>query len=301
MDKNSPNTKEIISKNQKNYAIKISILNVLLNILLAFIKFVAGIFGNSYALVADSIHSLSDVFVGLIVLLGVIVASKPPDKKYEFGYKKLENVFAIILSFILFDVGIFIGYKAIVNIFNKSYLSQGIPSFLALAISIISIIIKLFMFSLSLIVSKKLSLSSLKADAWHQLSDALSSIGTFLGVLGAMLGLEIMDIIVGLLICIVIIKASFDIFIDSIRKITDHSAGEKLKEQIEKKLKSIFEIEKIKSIKTKISANEIDVEIEVFINNTSLKSAGRISKKIKNKIYELDKRIKNCYIILSSY
>lgn len=291
--------KNLKLKRHSDIALKISIFNIFLNIILAGFKFLAGVLGNSYALVADGFHSLSDVFIGLIVLFGIKISKKPPDEKYEYGYGKVENISAILLSFILFCVSFFIGFQAIVSLKNKTYLSGAVPTTLALIVSVVSIIFKIFMFSITLIISKRTCLTSLKADAWHQLSDALSSLGIFVGIVGAILGLEIMDILASLLISLIILKVATSIFIDSAKKLTDHSAGKQVKEMIEKCLTLNFSNLILKSIKTKVSGSFIDLNIELFCSeNLKLTEICSLTQKIKNKIFDLNLKIKICNVFI---
>lgn len=295
---NNKSLKKFKVKSKTSSAIKISIFNICLNIILSCFKFFAGIFGNSYALVADGFHSLSDVFVGLIVMIGIKISAKKPDEKYEYGYGKIESIYAIFLSFILFDVGLFIGFTAVKSLISKSYLSQEIPSKIALISSIISIALKIIMFTTTLTISKKTFSNSLKADAWHQFSDALSEVAIFLGVFGAMLGLKITDTIASFFISLVIIKVSIDIFKDSSKKITDYSAGKNLKIQIQNCLKGAPYVQSIHLLKTKISGNEIAVEIEIIANDDlTIKSACILSNKIKYKIFNLNESIKTCNVL----
>ena len=121
---------------------KVSIITIIGNVILSFFKFVAGIAAHSNAMISDAIHSASDVFSTIVVIIGIKLASKPPDKEHPYGHERLECVTAIILAVILFITGLGIGLDALKNIFNANYNNQNTPGTLALAAAVISIICK---------------------------------------------------------------------------------------------------------------------------------------------------------------
>ena len=213
-------------------AVKTSIVTIIINFLLSLFKLSAGIFGASMALISDAIHSASDVFSTIIVLLGVKVSAKKPDKKHPFGHERFECVAAIILAVVLFATGAGIGYAGIETIISGEYLNFETPKTIALIAAAVSIVTKEAMFWYTLVAAKKVNSSALKADAWHHRTDALSSIGSLAGVIGAMYGVPILDSIASIIICLMIIIAAVKIFIDAIKKMTDESCDEKTEEEI---------------------------------------------------------------------
>ena len=181
------------------------------------LKLLAGIFGKSMAMLSDAIHSLSDVFGSIIVIIGVKVSKKKEDADHPFGHDRLECLASLALGAILFFTGAMLAYEGINKIYTKAPIST--PGKIALFAAIVSIIAKEGMFWYTKINANRINSDALRAEAWHHRSDALSSVGSLIGVAGAMLGLKILDPIMGCVIGLVIIKVAFDIAKEAIDKI----------------------------------------------------------------------------------
>ena len=166
-------------------------------------------FGKSMAMLSDAIHSLSDVFGSIIVIIGVKVSKKKEDADHPFGHDRLECLASLALGAILFFTGAMLAYEGIDKIYTKAPIST--PGKIALFAAIVSIIAKEGMFWYTKINANRINSDALRAEAWHHRSDALSSVGSLIGVAGAMLGLKILDPIMGCVIGLVIIKVAFDI------------------------------------------------------------------------------------------
>ena len=208
-------------------AIKISIITIIINLILSVFKLLAGILGSSFALISDAVHSASDVFSTIIVIIGVKISAKKPDKNHPFGHERFECVAAILLAVVLFATGAGIGYSGVCSLIDGSYKNISIIGVLPLVAAIISIAVKEGMFWYTYLAAKKINSSALKADAWHHRSDALSSVGSLVGVVGAMCGVPVLDTIACIVICLFIFKAAIQIFIDAIKKMTDEACDEK--------------------------------------------------------------------------
>ena len=215
-----------MKKNLNNLGIKVSIITVLINFFLFAFKLIAGIIAHSHAIISDAFHSLSDVVSTFAVIFGLFYASKDADESHPYGHERIESVMAVILSFMLFLTGIGIGYIGINNIMSSTLLK--IPGRFALVAAVISIIIKEGMYHYTMWAAKKLNSPSMKADAWHHRSDAFSSIGSFIGILGARLGLTVLDPLCSILIAILIVKSALDIFATSINQMVDKSCDEEV-------------------------------------------------------------------------
>ena len=161
----------------KNECIKVSIITLIINSILSIFKLISGIIGRSSAMIIDSIHSISDVISTIIVIIGIKLSNKKSDKGHQYGHERFENVASIILSFLLLITGLLIGIKGINNIYTKKFV---IPTTIPLLAALISIITKEWMYWYTIKVSKKYNSDSLKADAWHHRSDALSSVGSLI-------------------------------------------------------------------------------------------------------------------------
>ena len=191
MKKESRNQAQL--KENEAIAMRVSARSMALNIVLTAFKLVAGIVAHSGAMISDAIHSASDVISTIIVMIGVKMAGKAPDRNHPYGHDRFECVASIVLSVMLGLTGAAIGIEGLRNIVGSSYLHLTVPGKLALAAAVISIVTKEGMFWYTRINAKKIRSSALMADAWHHRSDALSSVGSFVGILGARLGFPIMD------------------------------------------------------------------------------------------------------------
>lgn len=211
---------------------KVSKTSILTNVFLSVFKLAAGILASSEAMISDAVHSASDVFSTFIVIVGVKLSRKEADKEHPYGHERMECVAALLLAVVLFLTGIGIGYYGIRNILSGNYEELAVPGALALVAAILSIVVKEWMFWYTKIYAKRVNCGALMADAWHHRSDALSSVGSFIGIFGARLGFPVMDSVAGVAICIFIVKAAYDIFKDAIDKMVDKSCDDSMVAQL---------------------------------------------------------------------
>lgn len=281
----------------KKECIKVSLITIIVNIFLSGIKLVAGIFGKSSAMISDAIHSISDVLSTIVVIVGIKIADKKEDKLHPYGHERFESVASILLAFMLFITSILIGYTGIINIFEKDFI---MPKFLALAASIISIVIKEWMYWYTILVAKKYNSDSLKADAWHHRSDALSSIGSLIGIAGSMLGFIYMDVIASVIISLIIVKVSIEIFIDSIKKLIDCSCDDAILEEIKNLVYEINGVIDIDNIKSRIFGNKLYIDLEINADkNISFIESHNIAHAVHDLIEERIVDVKHCMVHIS--
>ena len=164
---------------------RVSLITIIGNVVLSVIKLLAGVIAHSNAMISDAVHSASDVFSTFVVIIGIKLASKKPDKEHPYGHERMECVAAIVLAIVLFITGLGIGMDALRNILNGNYSDLQVPGILALIAAIVSIISKEGMYWYTRYNAKKIDSSALMADAWHHRSDAFSSIGALFGIGGA--------------------------------------------------------------------------------------------------------------------
>ena len=219
-------------KDFQKVANKVSFVTILGNIVLSIFKLIAGVVAHSNAMISDAIHSASDVFSTVVVIIGIKLASKESDKEHPYGHERLECVAAVILAGVLFVTGIGIGAEAVKTIIGGHYDNIEAPGILALVAAVVSIALKEAMFWYTRFHAKRIDSSALMADAWHHRSDAFSSIGALIGILGARIGFPIMDSLASLVIFVFIAKAAFDIFMDAVDKMGDHACDEETEKQI---------------------------------------------------------------------
>lgn len=290
------------AENNENAGIKVSFISLIANSLLSIFKLIAGLIGKSYAMVADAVHSFSDVFTTIIVMIGFKISSKRADSDHPYGHDRFECVTAMLLAFALFAVGVGIGYTALMNLISEKYKVSETPEIIALIAAIISISVQLVLFIITRNVAKKVNSGSLKADAWHHLSDSLSSIGSFIGILGAILGAGILDVIAGFVICLLIVKVALNILVDSIKKMTDTAAPIEVQIQIAELAKSIAGVKRIDSLRTRLFGNMIYIDIEVACESAmSLGEAHEIAQNVHNKIEEQLSCVKHCLVHVNPF
>ena len=244
-------------------SMKVSLVTILMNAALTVFKLLAGILGASFAMISDAVHSASDVFSTIIVIIGVKISAKKADKNHPFGHERFECVAAILLAVVLFATGVGIGYTGIMNIISGAYKTFEVPKIIAIIAAVVSIITKEAMFWYTIIAAKKVNSSALKADAWHHRSDALSSVGSLIGIIGAICGVPILDSIACIVICLLILKAAIQIFIDAIKKMTDESCDSKTEEEIKKYIENCDGVIKIDNLMTRLFGNRIYVIVEI--------------------------------------
>ena len=251
---------------QIKIAMEVSQKSLAVNVILSAIKFIAGVVANSGAMISDAIHSASDVFSTIIVMIGVKLSAKAEDKDHPYGHERLECVAAIILAMLLLITGIFIGYDSVQKILSAEIEPLAIPGTLAVVAAVISIFVKEAMFWYTRHFARLIKSEALMADAWHHHSDALSSVGALLGVVGARMGLPVLDPVAGLFICFFIAKAAFDIFKDAIEKMVDHNCDDAFENALREKILSYSEIHSIDLMKTREFGNRVYIELEISVN-----------------------------------
>ena len=286
-----------MNKDYSQLAIRVTGRTILVNILLSAVKMAAGLIGRSGAMVSDAIHSLSDVLSSLVVILGIRMAHQDSDKEHPYGHERFECVAAIILSVLLFITGIGIGWNGVQKILSDSPGSLEIPHTMALAAAILSILIKEGMYWYTRAAAKKIGSSALMADAWHHRSDALSSIGSFAGILGARLGYPILDPIACVVICIFIVKASIDIFREATCKMTDHACDDTILEELEEVILKQPGVLEIDLLQTRLFGDKFYVDVEISADgHVPLTEAHFIAHQVHDAIEQDFPLVKHCMV-----
>ena len=272
-------------KEFKRVANKVSIITIIENFFLFLAKLLVGLYCHSTAIISDAIHSASDVFSTIVVMIGVKLSSKESDKEHPYGHERLECIAALVLSMILFLTGAKIGMTAISSIIDGSYLISSSLSFIALIVTIVSIIVKELMFWYTRYYAKKIDSNALMADAWHHRSDSLSSIGALIGIIGCMLGYPIMDSLASLVIFIFIAKAAYDIFKDAVDKLIDKSCDKGLEEEICDCILSNSSVIAIDLLQSRVFGNRVYIDLEIQLDgNCTLNEAHSIAQSIHDTI-----------------
>ncbi len=276
---------------------RLSFVGIFGNILLSAIKLYAGIVGQSGAMVSDAVHSLSDVFATFIAYLGVRLSRKAPDDNHPYGHDRFECIAAIILGLILAFTGVGIAYSGLTKIFSGDFSTISIPTRLPLIVAVVSIVTKEAMYRYTIHYAKKLGSAAFEADAWHHRSDALSSIGAFIGIGGAILGFPVMEPMASLVICLFIMKVAFDILKDAFMRMMDTSCGI----EYEKKIRAFIEkqegVLRVDLLNSRYFGNKVYVDVEICVRrDISLIEAHDIAEAVHLKVEESFEDVKHIMI-----
>ncbi|MCL2111633.1 MAG: cation diffusion facilitator family transporter [Clostridiales bacterium] len=286
-----------MEKTATQIAMKVSINTIIINAVLSAFKLFAGIFSNSSALVSDAIHTMSDVFSTIIVMVGVKMSEPDPDKEHPYGHERFECVAAIVLAVVLAITGAGIGWAGIEKVMAGNYGGLAVPGTLALVAAITSIIVKEGMYFYKSRAAKKIDSGALMADAWHHHSDALSSVGSLVGVLGARLGFPVLDPIASVIICLFILKTAVDIFLDAVGKMTDKAAGEEIEGEMRQAILSHKSVVDIDLLKTRLFGNRIYVDVEISVDGAKpLNEAHDIAQQVHDIIETEFPKVKHCTV-----
>ena len=248
-------------KQHEKIAVNVSTVTIVINLALAGFKFLAGFLAHSGAMVSDAVHSASDVLATFVVILGVKLAGRDADRDHPYGHERLECVAALILGVILAATGFGIGLSGIRKITGGEELL--IPGTLALIAAAVSIVVKEAMFWYTWLAAKKIDSSALKAEAWHHRSDALSSVGSFAGILGARLGFPALDPVASVVICLFILKAAWDILADALGKMTDHACPPALVQEMAESVLSQPGVLGLDTLNTRLFGDRVYVDVEI--------------------------------------
>lgn len=251
-------------QNTEKTAMRVSMVSILVNVVLALGKFAAGILASSGAMVSDAVHSASDVFSTFIVIIGIRLSGKKADAEHPYGHERMECVAAIVLAVVLAITGLEIGADGIRKIVSGEYGELAVPGILALVAAVGSILVKEWMYWYTRYHAKKVNSSALMADAWHHRSDSLSSVGAFIGILGARIGFPIMDILASLAICILILKAAYDIFKDAIDKMVDKACDKEMEKQLRELVEAQQGVMGVDTLRTRTFGSRIYVDVEIL-------------------------------------
>lgn len=250
---------------------RVTLLGSVVNLLLLVFKFVAGVLGHSAAMIADAVHSLSDFVTDLIVIVFVKISSKPEDADHAYGHGKYETLASCIIGLALIVVGVMMGYNATVKIVDvvKNGTELASPGIIALAAAVLSIVLKEWMFYITRKVAREVDSPAVEANAWHHRSDALSSVGTAIGIGGAvLLGSKwaVLDPIAALVVSVFIVVQAAKILSDAIGQLMEKSLPRDVEQRI---CEIVYEEEgtsDIHHLRTRKIGSQISIELHVRMN-----------------------------------
>ena len=257
-----------MDRNREIY--KVTLFGGAVNVLLLLFKFVAGFVGHSAAMVADAVHSLSDFVTDVIVLVFVHISGKPEDKSHDYGHGKYETQALTIIGFVLFAVAIGIVYGGIMKItlwMNGEQLKA--PGMLALWAALLSIVLKEAVFRYSMRIARQLDSKVVEANAWHHRSDALSSVGTAIGIGGAIFLGErwaVLDPLASVVVGLFIAKVSLYLLRDGIGDLMEQSLPEDVEQEILRLAGSVPGVEEPHDLRTRRIGNHYAIELHILMD-----------------------------------
>ena len=285
-------------KTNEQQAIKAGIITITTNIALTIFKIIAGVVGNSTAMIADAMHSFSDLYTTAIVMIGIKLAGRKADKDHPYGHERFECVAAILLSAVLAFTGGAIGWMGIRQIISREYSGEmGVPGVIALVAAIVTLVVQGLQYLYKRNVAKRIESTALMADAWHHLSDALSSVGSFLGILGARMGFPILDPIAAIVICLVVLKVAVDVFREAISKMTDKACDAATEDEMRHIVMAHEAVAGVDVLRTRLFGDRIYVELEISVcAASSVGEAHDVAHEVHDAIEGAFTKVKHCAV-----
>ena len=271
---------------------KVTIVGSVVNFLLLVFKFFAGITGHSAAMLADAVHSLSDFITDIVVIVFVHIAGKPEDKGHDYGHGKYETLATAIIGLLLLCVGFGIFWNGASSIYT--FLQGGqleSPGVVALVAALVSIVSKEILYQYTVIQGKKLNSQAVVANAWHHRSDALSSIGTAIGIGGAILlgdHWRVLDPIAAVVVSFFIMRVSVQLLIPCVDELLEKSLPDDVEKEIEQTVLSFPGVSQPHHLRTRRIGSYYAIEIHVRMDGKiTLEEAHGTATAIENKLKEM--------------
>lgn len=255
------------TKEREKRIYRVTLMGSVVNVILLVFKFIAGILGGSAAMIADAVHSLSDFLTDIVVIAFVRISSKPEDEDHDYGHGKYETLATSIIGLALLMVGLYIFYngaRQIWDVMHGAEIEQ--PGLVALIAAIVSILLKEWTYRFTVSVGKKVESQAVIANAWHHRSDALSSIGTAIGIGGAILlgkGWAVLDPVAALVVSVFIVKTALGLLTTSSGELLEKSLPKEVEKKIVDIVESEPEVSEVHHLCTRRIGNNIAIEMHI--------------------------------------
>lgn len=277
------------TKEREKKIYRVTLTGSVVNVILLVFKFIAGILGGSAAMIADAVHSLSDFLTDIIVIAFVRISSKPEDEDHDYGHGKYETLATSIIGLALLMVGLYIFYngaRQIWDVMHGAEIEQ--PGLVALIAAIVSILLKEWTYRFTASVGKKVESQAVIANAWHHRSDALSSIGTAIGIGGAILlgkGWAVLDPVAALVVSVFIVKTALGLLSTSSGELLEKSLPKEVEKKIVEIVESEPEVSKVHHLCTRRIGSNIAIEMHIRMpGEISLKDSHTRASNIERKL-----------------
>jgi cation diffusion facilitator family transporter len=276
-----------------------TLVGLVTNVALAIFKLLAGIFGFSYAMIADAIHSMSDCLATGTVYVGLRIGEKPPDENHPYGHGNAETIAAFLVALIILATGVFVGISAIQLIAHKQFET---PATIALAAAAISIVTKEGMFRYTLKVGERNNSPALIANAWDHRSDAYSSVAALAGILGARLAFQYLDPIAGLVVSALIVKMSFTLLRSNVGILMDERPEPAVLARIRAAVLEVKGVKAIDNIKAHRRGSTFTIDIEVAVDSSlTVEQGHQVAFKVKNKLLHKIEHVQDVMVHVNPY
>jgi len=265
---------------------RITIIGAVVNLALIFLKFVAGVLGQSQALIADAVHSFSDLFTDVVVLFGIRMGRKPPDARHHFGHARIETLASAIVGLALVATGVYIGIEAVMAIYHHVNYR---PTMLAVAGAAVSILSKEALYHYTVAVGRRMRSQLVIANAWHHRSDAFSSVAVLIGVGLAQVnpGWHILDAYAALLVSFFIVKVGIDIVGKTFSEFTDRAPAPEVIEEMRRCTCEVPGVLEAHDLRARISGGSYQMEIHIVVDGAlSVQEGHRIAKTVEHCLLE---------------
>jgi len=256
------------------------------NIALSIVKFIAGVLGRSQALVADAVHSLTDITTDLAVVIGSYYWDRPPDSDHPYGHQRVETIITLFVGFVLCGAGLMLGWEALRSLQGDPPLQ---PKSIALIVASVSIISKEILYRWTAAVSRRIKSPALAANAWHHRTDAISSVPVFLAVGGAMLYPQwaLLDRVGAVVVAIFILHAAFKIIWPGLRELVDAGAPTEICREIMALAQGNQQVKQVHGIRTRYVSARILVDLHIVVDGRlSVKQGHDIAEDVKDRILQ---------------
>lgn len=265
--------------------LKVTLIGSAFDLILGVVKIIGGVISTSTALIADGVHSLSDLFTDFIVIYAAKHSHREADQEHPYGHGRIETLATVGLGLALFAVAVGIAWDAIVSLFHPDHLWR--PGVLALVIACLSIVVKEGLFQYSMRIARKYRSNMLKANAWHSRTDAISSIIVVIGIVGSMAGLDYLDAIAAVGVAVMIVKISWDLVWHSVRELIDTGLEPERIEAIRDSILQVSGVKALHILRTRQMGGEALVDVHIQVAPTISVSEGHhISETVRQRVID---------------
>ncbi len=294
------NSTEQIAQNTAKVR-KVTLISILINIILSGVKFIAGILGSSQAILADAVHSLSDMTTDMAILFGIHYWTAPADENHPYGHWRIETMVTAFIGILLAGVAIGIGYRALINI-RQEHLKQ--PGWIAFIGALISIVVKEFLYQWTIAVGRKVKSSAVIANAWHHRSDALSSIPALLSVMIAIISPKwsFIDQFGAIVVSLFILHASWKIIKPAMAELSDTGVSADTRAKIQTLAQTTEGVISVHAVRTRRIGGGIHIDLHIMVDGAmSVHQGHSISKAVKQRLFEKGPEIVDVVVHLEPY